>query len=103
MDVQKEFNFAGDMVEAIWRLVNQTDIFEAVIGSGKVYTIKDWIIYCFSQIKKDWQGNVEIQKNFIPEYKVLISDPTIIKSLGWKPKVTFFELADMMLGSEIIS
>lgn len=97
VDVQKEFNFAGDIVEAVWMLVNQNEVFEAVIGSGNAFSIKDWTEYCFKKINRNWQEYVSIKQDFIPEYKVLISNPQLIKSLGWRPKVNFYELADMMM------
>lgn len=97
IDVRKEFNFAGDIVEAVWLLVNQNKIFEAVIGSGKTYIIKDWVEYCFERINKNWQDFVFVKQDFVPEYKVLVSNPQLIKSLGWKPKVNFYQLADMMM------
>ena len=52
IDVRKEFNFAGDIVEAIWMLVNQNVVFEAVIGNGKAYSIKDWVEYFFKKKNK---------------------------------------------------
>lgn len=97
IEVMKEFNYADDIVNAAWILINQDEIFEAVIGSGKAYSIKDWLEYCFSKIGKDWKSYTEQDQNFKTEYKKLISNPTLIKSLGWKPKVGFKELADMML------
>jgi GDPmannose 4,6-dehydratase len=98
IDVLKEFNFAGDMVEAVWKLVNQADIFEAVIGSGDVHSIKDWADYSFRRINKNWQDYVKIVQDFVPEYKILVSNPSVIKSIGWQPKVNFVQLADLMIG-----
>ena len=97
IDVQKEFNFAGDMVEAVWKLVNQDYIFEAVLGCGKMYSIKDWIKYCFEKRNLDWAKFVTIDRNYLPEYDRLVSNPQIIMNMGWKPKVDFYNLADMML------
>ena len=97
IEVTKEFNYASDIVEAVWILINQDEIYEAVIGSGKDYSIKDWLEYCFSKTGKDWKLYTEQDKNFKPEYTTLVSNPNLIKSLGWKPKVGFKELADMML------
>jgi len=98
IDVQKEFNYAGDIVDAVWLLINQDSVFETIIGSGKVYSIKDWLEYCFLKINKNWQDFVEIDQKYVPEYKVLISDPTLIKRIGWQPKVDFYQLADLMIG-----
>jgi GDPmannose 4,6-dehydratase len=97
IDVKKEFNFAGDVVEAIWILVNQDKIYEAVIGSGKAYSIKEWLTFCFEKNNLVWQDFVDIKKDFLPEYEVLVSDPALIMSLGWQPKTSFFQLADNML------
>jgi GDPmannose 4,6-dehydratase len=95
--VKKEFNYAGDIVDAVWKLVNQDSIFEAVIGCGKAYSLEDWAKYCFKKVGKNWKDFVITKKDFKAEYKTLISNPKLIKSIGWKPKVGFFELADMMM------
>ncbi|HOV11981.1 MAG TPA: GDP-mannose 4,6-dehydratase, partial [Bacteroidales bacterium] len=97
IDVQKEFTFAGDVMKAIWILVNQSDVFEAVIGSGQAYSIKDWLDCCFKKTNKDWRDYVIIKKDFIPEYKILVSNPKLIKSLGWQPEVSFIQLANLMM------
>lgn len=97
IDVEKEFNYAGDVVEAIWTLVNQDSVFEAVIGSGKAYFIRDWLSYCFESIDKNWQDYITINSNYKPEYKTLVSNPALLRTLGWTPKVDFHQLADMML------
>lgn len=97
ISVQKEFNFAGDVVEAVWMLVNQNMIYEAVIGSGISYSIKDWLEYCFNKLGVSWQEFVVINQNYLPDYQVLVSNPQLIKNIGWKSKVDFYELADMML------
>ena len=98
IDVQKEFNYAGDVVDAVWMLVNQDKAFEAIIGGGKAHSIRDWLEYCFKKINKNWQDFVEIKQDFLPEYAILISNPELIKSIGWQPRVDFYQLADLMLG-----
>ena len=95
--VKKEFNFAGDMMEAVWCLVNQEDIFEAVVGSGKAYSIEEWLDLCFTRVNKNWRDYVTIRENFKPEYQVLVSNPGLINSLGWQPKVDIHDLARMMV------
>lgn len=97
IEVQKEFNFAGDIVNAVWKLVNQETISEAVIGSGKVHTIKDWLEFCFSLKKLQWQNYVLLENDYIPEYRILLSNPRIIKGIGWEPKIDFYQLANMMM------
>ena len=79
-------------------MVRMADIFEAVIGSGDAHSIKDWADYSFRRINKNWQDYVKIIRNFVPEYKILVSNPAVIKSLGWQPKINFWQLADLMMG-----
>lgn len=95
--VKKEFGFAGDTMEAIWTLVNQENVFEAVIGTGKVYSIKDWLSVCFDLIGKNWEDYTVFKKDFVPEYKILVSNPQLINSLGWHPKTEYRKLAGMMV------
>ncbi|MCG5060486.1 MAG: GDP-mannose 4,6-dehydratase [Limnoraphis sp. WC205] len=97
VSVAKEWTFAGDVASGIITLVEQDNIFEAVIGSGKTYTIQDWIEVCFSNLGLDWRTHLEETENFKAEYKRLVSNPALIKSLGWEAKVRFSELAAMMI------
>jgi GDPmannose 4,6-dehydratase len=98
ISVEKEWTFAGDTAEAIFTLVNQDQMFEAVIGSGIYYSIKDWIEQCFSLIGKDWHNYIHLREDFKPEYKRLVSNPSTIVNLGWSPRVNFKELSVMMCG-----
>ena len=93
---KKELNFAGDIVEAVWQLINQDIIYETVIGSGKAYTIEDWIKICFGFADLDWEKYIIAKAGFVTEYKTLVSNPRLIMSLGWKPKVSIEQLATMM-------
>jgi len=97
VDVRKEFNFAGDMVDAIWLLVNQNSIFEAVIGSGKAYSIEEFVEYCFSKIGKNYKDYLVIKEGFVPDYDILVSNPALIESIGYQQKTAFYQLADIML------
>ena len=95
--VKKEWAFAGDIAEGIFTLINQDKIFEACIGTGKAYSIQDWLEICFDRIRKDWKDYVNVRESFIPEYKILVSDPSTINSIGWLPKTTFENLCALML------
>lgn len=93
----KEYSFAGDMVKAIWTLVNQDKVYEVVIGSGKGYSIEEWLTECFSIVGKNWRDYVVLNNDFVPDYEKLVSDPSLLFSLGWRPETSFKELALMMM------
>lgn len=97
ISVEKEWTFAGDIAKGIFTLIEQEDVFEAVIGSGVTYTIENWLQECFALIGKNWHEHVVFREGFIPEYKRLISNPEKIRSLGWAPEVDFQKLAKIMM------
>ena len=100
ISVKKEFSFAEDIIKGVWTLINQDYVFEVVIGSGQAYSIQEWVEYCFSKIGKRWQNHVIQAKDIKSEYKVLVSDPKLINSLGWKNMIDFYSLADLMLNDK---
>ena len=98
VEVKKEWAFARDIAEGIFTLVNQENIFEATIGTGIAYSIKDWLIASFNFIGKDWKNYTEIPNQyFLPEYKTLLSNPSTMLNLGWYPKTDFLTLNKIML------
>lgn len=97
VDAVKEYTYAGDIVKGIWTLVNQDEITEANISSGKGYSIKEWLEQCFSLVNKKWEDHFVINPDFVSTYSQLVSDPSRIFSLGWKPEVSFEELARLMM------
>jgi GDPmannose 4,6-dehydratase len=97
IDVIKEWAYAEDIAEGIYTLMEQDTVFEATIGSGIGYTIKDWIEICFELINKKWDNYISLKSGFEPEYKYLVSNPATINSLGWYPKTSILDLAKIML------
>ncbi len=97
IDVEKEWTFAGDVAKGIFTLVEQDDVFEAVIGSGVTYSIKNWLEQCFGLVGKEWDEHVRLREGFTPEYQRLVSNPAIMQTLGWTPSVNLPELAKMMI------
>ncbi len=97
LSVKKEWGFSQDIVEGVWALMQQEEVFEAAIGTGEAYSIQEWLDACFALIGKDWKNYVEERSDFRSEYKILVSDPSTIRSLGWRPKTSFRKLAEIMI------
>ena len=100
LDVQKEFNFAGDIVNAIWLFINQEKIYEIILSSGVLYSIKSWIILCFEECGLNWENHVIVSKSYKPEYSKLYGDSESIRSLGWLPMFDIQKLARLMLNNK---
>jgi GDPmannose 4,6-dehydratase len=97
--VEKEFGFAGDIAKGLFHLVQQNEISEACIGTGKAYSIEKWLEICFTSIGKNWKEYVELNNNYKSGFKRLVSNPSLLKATGWKPEVNIAELAALMLNS----
>jgi GDPmannose 4,6-dehydratase len=96
-EVKKEFNFAGDVVNAVWVLVNQEQVYEAVIGSGIAYSINDWIKIVCDLLGINYDNLIiETDNKYKSEYKTLVSNPQKIKSIGWECQVDIISLATRM-------
>ena len=101
LTAQKEWGFAGDIVKGIWTLINQDDVHECVIGTGKAYSVGDWVNICFDLIHKNPADYLRSDSGYVSPYKILVSDPETIFSLGWRPEVDIRQLAQLMLHSTI--
>lgn len=99
ISVEKEWTFAGDVVEGILALIGQDAIYEAVIGSGIPLSIKNWLELCFDYVGLDWKQYVICQEGFVAEYSSLISNPETMHSLNWSPSVDLHSLAAIMMKS----
>jgi GDPmannose 4,6-dehydratase len=97
INVQKEFNFARDMMEAVWCLVNQNNEFELVLGSGKPYSIEYWLELCFEKLNLNWQNHIQINENFVAEYDKLYCNPERLLKLGYSPSIDINALAEIMI------
>lgn len=97
ISVRKELTFAGDVAEGIMTLIEQEQVYEATIGSGRAYSIEDWLNECFKIAQEDWRVHVREKKDFRPDYSILVSDPSTINSLNWSAKTGISDLAKMMV------
>lgn len=94
---RKEFGFAGDIVQAVWTLVQQDNVVEAVLGTGKAYSMQDWAERCFGYYGLDWHRHVTSPGDYVSPFKVLVSDPATIFALGWRPQVDMDGLLKLMI------
>jgi len=106
LDVQRDWGFAGDYVEAMWLMLQQGTPDNYVISTGVTHTVRDFVAAAFSVIGiEDWQNYVRQDEKFMrpSELHVLQGSSTYAqKKLSWKPRVTFEELVLMMVESDIL-
>lgn len=104
MDSKRDWGFAGDYIEAMWLMLQQEKPDDFVVGTGEAHSVKEFVETAFKHVGLDWKKYVKIDKEFLrpAEVEHLIADPSKAKKvLGWKPKVSFKQLVEMMVDEDI--
>lgn len=104
LDAKRDWGFARDYVEAMWRMLQQDTPDDYVIATGETHSVREFCEEAFSHVGLDWNDFVKVDpKYFRPaEVDLLLGDPAKAKKvLGWEPKVTFKELAQMMVDADL--
>jgi GDPmannose 4,6-dehydratase len=104
LDAQRDWGFAGDYVEAMWLMLQQDAPDDYVIATGKTHSVERLLEVAFSTVDLNWQDYAVQDPRFMrpAEVDLLVGDPSKAEqNLGWKPKVTFEELIQMMVESDL--
>ena len=104
LDARRDWGFAGDYVDAMWRMLQQSEPEDYVIGTGETHTVRELVEIAFQHAGLDWQQYVKIDPRFVrpAEVDILLADPSKAdRDLGWKPTVTFEGLIRMMVDADL--
>jgi GDPmannose 4,6-dehydratase len=104
LDAKRDWGFAGDYVEAMWRMLQQDEPDDYVIATGETHSVRELVEIAFARVDLDWKKHVEIDPQFIrpAEVDLLIGDYSKAKKkLGWEPKVSFKALVEMMVDADV--
>lgn len=104
LDAKRDWGFAGDYVEAMWRMLQQPEPRDYVIGTGVTHSVRELVELAFEHVGLDWREHVVIDQAHLrpAEVDLLIADPSKAKAeLGWEPTVSFAELVRMMVDADL--
>ena len=104
LDARRDWGYAGDYVDAMWRMLQQDTPEDYVIGTGKTYSVRQFCEHAFGALDLDYrQYVVQDERFFRPaEVDLLVSDPSRAREeLGWTPKVDFAALVQMMVQADL--
>ena len=104
LDAKRDWGFAGDYVDAMWRMLQQDTPDDYVVATNETHTVRELIQIAFARVGLDWEKYVEIDPAFVrpAEVELLIGDyDKAKKKLGWEPKVRFKELIEMMVDADV--
>lgn len=106
LDAKRDWGYAGDYVDAMWRMLQQDTPDDYVVATGETHSIRELLDAAFAVIGvDDWSGYVKQDPRFMrpAEVELLIGDPTKARTaLGWEPKVSFTELVTMMVENDLV-
>jgi GDPmannose 4,6-dehydratase len=105
IDSRRDWGFAGDYVEAMWRMLQQDEPDDYVISTNETHEIREFLDLAFRHVGiDDWAPYVKQDPRFMrpAEVDLLIGDSTKARTtLGWEPKVDFPTLVTMMVDNDL--
>jgi GDPmannose 4,6-dehydratase len=104
LDARRDWGFAPDYVEAMWRMLQADAPDDYVIATHEAHTVQEFCETAFSRVGLDWQEHVYVDPAFVrpAEVDVLIGDASKAKrKLGWEPTVRFKRLVELMVDADL--
>jgi GDPmannose 4,6-dehydratase len=104
LESRRDWGFAGDYVEAMWRMIQNDQAEDFVVGTGETHSVREFCEKAFSHLGLDYREYVVQDARFIrpAEVDLLVADSTRVRQkLGWTPKVNFDGLVEMMVDADL--
>lgn len=104
LEARRDWGYAGDYVEAMWLMLQQDLPDDYVIATGQTHSVRDLVEIAFGVVGLDWQQYVVLDPELLrpAEVEHLQGDATKARTrLGWKPRVSFHELIEMMVQADL--
>ena len=104
LDARRDWGYAPDYVEAMWRMLQESEADDYVIATHETHTVKEFCEIAFARAGLDWKDHVRVDPAFVrpAEVDVLIGDPSKAKrTLGWQPTVRFKQLVELMVDADL--
>ena len=104
LDAKRDWGFAGDYVEAMWRMLQQDEPGDFVVCTGETHSVREFCQAAFGHLDLDWEAHVVVDEEFIrpAEVDLLVGDASrAAKVLGWSSTVDFEGLVTMMVDADM--
>ena len=104
LDAKRDWGYAKDYVRAMWLMLQQDTADDYVVATGETHSVEEFLKIAFGRVDLNWQDYVAFDPRYLrpTEVDILIGDPTKTQAkLGWEPSVTFQELVELMVDSDL--
>ena len=104
LDARRDWGFAGDYVDAMWRMLQQPWPDDYVVATGESHSVREFVEQAFAHVKLEWEQYVTLDERYLRPSEVdhLLGDASKARQkLGWSPGVTFEGLVKMMVDEDL--
>jgi len=104
LEARRDWGFAGDYVDAMWRMLQRDEPRDYVIGTGATHSVRQLCEVAFGHVGLDWEKHVKVDPRFVrpAEVDILLADAgNARRDLGWAPQVSFERLVTMMVDADL--
>ncbi|HXB68852.1 MAG TPA: GDP-mannose 4,6-dehydratase [Candidatus Acidoferrales bacterium] len=104
LDARRDWGYAPDYVRAMWLMLQQDEPGDCVIGTGEAHSVRDFASLAFAAAGMDWSEYVQVDPRYFrpAEVDYLLADASKARRvLGWEPSVTFDQLVQIMVESDL--
>ena len=104
LDARRDWGFAGDYTDAMWRMLQQNTPDDYVIATGVSHSVRDFCNAAFSHVGLDYREYIKTDPQFLRPAEVDLLEGDASKArekLGWQPKVSFEQLVGMMVDADV--
>jgi GDPmannose 4,6-dehydratase len=104
LDAKRDWGFAGDYTDAMWRMLQADEPEDFVIATGQMHSVREFLDEAAAHLGVDWEKHVEFDPRYLrpAEVDALQGDPTKAREkLGWTPTVDFKGLVRMMVDADV--
>ena len=104
LSVVRDWGFAGDYVEAMWRMLQQDEPRDYVVATGQAQALSDFVSHAFASVGLDWQDYVRVDQSLLrrAETAAVVGDASLASTrLGWKPRLSLGELLHLMVQADM--
>jgi GDPmannose 4,6-dehydratase len=104
IEAQRDWGYAKEYVEAMWRMLQQPQAEDYVIATGETHSVREFLELAFAHVGLDWQKHVEIDPKFYrpAEVERLIGNAEKArKHLHWSAQTKFADLVRLMVDADV--
>jgi len=104
LDAQRDWGFAGDYVDAMWRMLQQDEPSDFVVSTDETHSVREFCELAFGRVGLNWEDHVVIDERFFrpAEVELLVGDATRAREvLDWTAKTSFADLVHMMVDADL--